>query len=202
MIQPAPIIGISRHRIPTDGDGVTTLVAFGRCPLHCKWCLNPQCHRKPSRSVTPEELLDIVAVDDIYFQATGGGICFGGGEPALRSRFIARFRKIAPQPWHIYIETSLAVATSHMRELLPVIDHWIIDVKDMHPATYLGYTKRPIDALLANLKILADAGLQDRCTLRIPLIPDFNSPQMQLESREALAKMGFNDFDLFNYKIK
>ncbi len=37
----AKIIGISRHRLSTDGDGVTTLVAFHGCPLSCRYCLNP-----------------------------------------------------------------------------------------------------------------------------------------------------------------
>lgn len=36
----ARIIGIARHRLPTDGDGVTTLVAFHGCPLRCRHCLN------------------------------------------------------------------------------------------------------------------------------------------------------------------
>ena len=29
----APLIGIDRHRLATDGDGITTLVAFHECPL-------------------------------------------------------------------------------------------------------------------------------------------------------------------------
>ena len=36
-----PIIGISRHRLGVDGNGVTTLVAFHGCNLQCKYCLNP-----------------------------------------------------------------------------------------------------------------------------------------------------------------
>ena len=36
------VIGIARHRLQTDGQGVSTLVAFHGCPLHCKYCLNPQ----------------------------------------------------------------------------------------------------------------------------------------------------------------
>lgn len=39
-----PILGISRHRLKTDGEGVTTFIAFYGCPLHCKYCINPQCH--------------------------------------------------------------------------------------------------------------------------------------------------------------
>ena len=29
----APLIGIDRHRLATDGDGITTLVAFHECLL-------------------------------------------------------------------------------------------------------------------------------------------------------------------------
>ena len=35
-----PILGVNRHRLLIDGEGVTTLVAFHGCPLHCKYCLN------------------------------------------------------------------------------------------------------------------------------------------------------------------
>ena len=31
----APLIGIDRHRLATDGEGITTLVAFHECPLRC-----------------------------------------------------------------------------------------------------------------------------------------------------------------------
>lgn len=37
----APVIAVSRHRIQTDGQGVTTLVCFHGCPLRCRCCLNP-----------------------------------------------------------------------------------------------------------------------------------------------------------------
>lgn len=37
----AKIIGISRHRLSTDGDGVTTLVAFHGCPHS----LNPKSYK-------------------------------------------------------------------------------------------------------------------------------------------------------------
>ena len=34
-----PVAAISRHRLMTDGDGVTTLVVLHSCPLRCRWCL-------------------------------------------------------------------------------------------------------------------------------------------------------------------
>ena len=68
--------------------------------------------------MTPMQLFTHVRVDDLYFQATGGGITFGGGEPALRSIFISQFRKVIPKQWKINIETSLNVPQEHVERLL------------------------------------------------------------------------------------
>ena len=199
-----PFIGVARHRIPTDGEGVTTLAAFSQCPLQCAYCLNPQgAHPESAVShLTPDELLERVKVDNLYFLATGGGICFGGGEPSLRSEFIAQFHQLMPPEWHLYIETSLAVHTHHIERLAPVIDHWFIDVKDMHPDIYRRYTQHDIAPLLGNLRWLASQGLQGRCTLRLPLIPDYNDETLRAESQQMLTDLGFTHFDLLNYLIK
>lgn len=125
----APIIGVERHRIATDGKGITTLVAFHGCPLRCRYCLNPQCLADGASypAMTPQELYENVSVDNLYFLATGGGVTFGGGEPLLYSEFIHDFCRIVPQEWNICIETSLNVARNHMERLLPHIAHWYID---------------------------------------------------------------------------
>ena len=70
----APIIGIDSHCLTTDGEGVTTLVAFHGCPLYCKYCLNPQ-YLSPDgvlRTIIPSELYSEVEIDDLYFVAIGG----------------------------------------------------------------------------------------------------------------------------------
>ena len=115
-----PLIGICRHRLVTDGQGVTTLVAFHGCPLRCKYCLNAQCLRSDGvwRQLTVQEILDEVMVDDLYFQATNGGITFGGGEPLLRSDEIVDFCKRRPMEWRIYVETSLNVERGTLRRPL------------------------------------------------------------------------------------
>ena len=89
----APFIALCRHRLTTDGGGVTTLAAFHGCPLRCKYCLNRQCWESAHiwRELSVEELVEETMADDLYFQATGGGICFGGGEPLLWSAFIEAF---------------------------------------------------------------------------------------------------------------
>ena len=200
----APITAISRHRIATDGDGVTTLVVLHSCPLRCRWCINPQTWQEGASFtvMTPVQLFARVRMDDLYFQATGGGITFGGGEPALRSRFIDAFRKICPKQWKINIETSMNVPLEHLERLMPVIDEFAIDIKDMDPDIYRGYTGMDNARVISNLRRLADEGLADRCVIRIPLIPEFNTDDDRENSIRQLQGMGFTRFDRFDYIIK
>lgn len=197
----APVSAVSRHRIATDGEGVTTLVVFHSCPLRCLWCLNPQTWREGSTflTMTPQQLLNRVRVDDLYFQATGGGITFGGGEPSLRSTFICAFREIAPQPWKINIETSLNVPQEHVRRLMEVIDEFVIDIKDMNPQIYKAYTGLDNAQVIENLKLLSSEGLAGRCLIRIPLIPQFNTDEDRENSIRVLQNLGFTRFDRFEY---
>lgn len=197
----APIIAINRHRFLVDGDGVTTLVAFHGCPLHCKYCLNPQCHTPEGikEVLLPQQLYDKVKIDDIYFIVTGGGIMFGGGEPLLRSRFIAEFRKICEDKWKIYVETSLNVDKSYIEQLVDVIDYWIIDIKDWNDDIYLRYTGCDNKQVKTNLEYLLSRGCVDKIMVRVPSIPDYNSKSDISYTIYALNKLGINSVDQFDY---
>ena len=201
--QRAKIIGIARHRLLTDGDGVTTLVAFHGCPLRCRHCLNPQSLGDDGsfRDYTPAELYAEVSIDELYFIATNGGVTFGGGEPGLRPQFIREFREICGDAWRISLETSLNVPPANIRALLPAANSLIIDIKDMNPDTYRRYTGLSNALVLENLRMIADAGRQQDCIIRIPLILGFNTHADRENSRKALEALGFTRFDLFKYQI-
>ena len=199
-----PMIGICRHRLVTDGQGVTTLVAFHGCPLRCKYCLNAQCLRADGvwRQMTVEKILDEVAVDDLYFKATNGGITFGGGEPLLRADEIADFCMRRPMEWRIYIETSLNVERRAIETVAPYIDHYYIDVKDMNPDIYRRYTSRDNSRVIENLHWLADHTALEKVTIRLPHIPDYNAQADTAKSRQQLEAMGFRHFDSFEYIVQ
>lgn len=198
------IIGIVRHRLSTDGDGVTTLVAFHGCPLHCRYCLNPQSlvADRNFRSYSPEELYAETRIDELYFLATNGGITFGGGEPCLRPQFIHKFRELCGDGWQINIETSLNVPAVFIESLLPIVNTLIIDIKDMHAEIYRHYTGRNNDLVIDNLKMIARQNRQHNCIIRLPLIPNFNTEADRIASRTALETLGFDRFDLFTYIIR
>ena len=171
----AKIIGISRHRLSTDGDGVTTLVAFHGCPLRCRYCLNPQSLGDSDRfkEYTPQSLYDEVRIDELYFIATNGGVTFGGGEPALRPDFIQRFRELCGPSWGLTLETSLNVPQENIEALLPVVDSWIIDIKDMDADIYRQYTGKDNSRVLSNLRLIAEAGRQKDGKFPLPPQPAY-----------------------------
>ena len=124
----APFIGVNRHRIGVDGEGVTTLAAFHGCPLRCRYCLNPSCLDADARvrKFTPETLYQELLIDDLYFVATGGGVCFGGGEPLLRPEFIRQFHTLCAGRWKITLETSLNVPLKSLQTVAPLVNDFII----------------------------------------------------------------------------
>lgn len=204
-MQSAPIIGLGRHRLSVDGKGVTTLVAFHGCTLHCHYCLNSSCLMPGGvwREVTTEELLEEVRIDNLYFVATGGGITFGGGEPCLRSLFIEEFAGMMPQEWNITIETCLNVERQHVERLLPIVSQWIIDVKDMNREIYKAYTGKSNKRTIDNLRwMLRHEGMAERIILRLPHIPEYNTDEDVKHSRRLLKDMGIKTFDEFNYIVK
>lgn len=200
----AHIIGIARHRIMIDGDGVTTLVAFHGCPLRCRYCINPQSFDNGSMfdEYTPESLYEKVKIDELYFLATGGGVTFGGGEPCLYPEFIMRFREICGLEWKLNLETSLNVPIANVGALLPIVNTFIIDVKDLNPRIYHDYTLHDNSSLINNLRIIAENKRQDDCLIRLPLISGYNTEQNRSESRKLLEDMGFSRFDFFIYQIR
>ncbi len=202
--QRAKIIGIARHRLSTDGDGVTTLVAFHGCPLRCRYCLNPQSLGDGGRfcEYSPEQLYAETRIDELYFLATNGGVTFGGGEPCLRPDFIRHFRELCGESWQINLETSLNVPADNIASLLPVVNTLIIDIKDMNPEIYRNYTGRGNSIVLPNLRLIANSGRQSDCIVRIPLIPGYNTDADRDASRKALEALGFTRFDLFTYQIR
>ena len=200
----APLIGICRHRLTVDGAGVTTLVAFHGCPLRCKYCLNAQCLSPDGvwRTMTSDNIMAQLQRDDLYFRATGGGVCFGGGEPLLRSDMIVELCQQMPAEWAVTIETSLNVPLRHVEAVAPFVRQWIIDIKDMNPEVYRSYTGIDNLRVRQNLTWLADHIDLETILIRLPLIPQHNTSEDVSSSRQILENMGFTHFDEFEYRTE
>ena len=199
--QKAEIMGINRHRMGTDGKGISTLITFYGCPLNCKYCLNPQCKSEstPCTYIEPNDLVNLLMVDDIYFKSTGGGIVFGGGEPLLNAEYIKEVCDLVPLQWKIRIETSLNVKWAKIELLLPYIDQWIIDIKDSNTEIYKNYTGADNLKVYDNVLRLSHKTGKEKLLIRIPKIPNYNTEKDIQESVNLYSNLG--NIDIFNYKI-
>lgn len=199
--QKAEIMGINRHRMGTDGKGISTLITFYGCPLNCKYCLNPQCKSEstPCTYIEPNDLVNLLMVDDIYFKSIGGGIVFGGGEPLLNAEYIKEACDLVPTKWKIRIETSLNVKWDKIELLLPYIDQWIIDIKDSNTEIYKNYTGVENLKVYDNVLRLSHKTGKEKLLIRIPKIPNYNTEKNIQESEKLYSNLG--NIDIFNYKI-
>ncbi len=201
-----PLAFFDRLRMATDGVGVTALVGAYGCPLQCRMCINPQTWqgredgKPPFVRVTPEELYDRVKIDNLYYLATGGGVTFGGGEPLLHMDFLEAFRAVIPQEWRMYAESCLHISSDLIPHAAAVMDHFMIDIKDMNPAIYRDYTTRDNAPVKDNLRTLLSLVGPDRITVRVPHIPGFNTDADVAASIAELRGMGVKLVDEFTYR--
>lgn len=195
------ITGIHRLRMGTDGEGVSTLVAFYGCPLRCKYCINPHCwEENTSRTyMHPQSVIDELIKDDMYVRMTGGGVVFGGGEPLLHTDYILEVLNVLPTGWKCRLETSLNVPWECIEKITDKVNTWYIDIKDYNAEIYEEYTGCDNKQVLENLDRLSGLVSKKKIRIRIPRIPGFNN-EKDIEVSKAYFKK-YGKVEVFDYII-
>jgi pyruvate formate lyase activating enzyme len=73
---------------------------------------------------------------------------------------------------------------------MPAVTAWIVDIKDMNPDIYRAYTGMDNALVKENLRVLAEAGRCGDVTVRVPLIPGYNTEEDCRRSIEELRAIG------------
>ena len=149
---------------------------------------------------TSEQLYDKVRIDNLYFQATGGGLTIGGGEPLLYMPAIEKFASLCPDTWSLWAETALNVNQELVTKASAVFHHFIVDIKTTDAAIYKDYTGRDMTRALDNLLYLKGLIGAESITVRVPVIPGYTDSAKQQKSANYLSSLGFTDIDTFTYR--
>ena len=102
--------------------------------------------------------------------------------------------------WKFNIESSLNIPNVIVEVMEKAVDHWIVDIKDMNPEIYKAYTGKDNDSVIRNLQYLINKNA--KITVRVPIIPGFNTEPDVEKSILARQQMGIKDIERFTYTIK
>jgi len=204
-LEKAVIFNILRYCIH-DGPGIRTTVFFKGCPLACKWCHNPEsleqkpikifypekcikcghCDKCPTGAretigyeITVSKLMEDIRKDRLFYEQSGGGVTFSGGEPLYQAQFLI---KALAQCRDDYINTAVDSSgfcdTALLLEAAKYTDYFLYDIKFFDSEKHQKYCGAPNGIILNNLERLAETKV--KLLIRIPVIPTINDDKTEM----------------------
>ena len=148
----------------------------GECVHRCP----ALAHEQTGWQVTVDEVMGEVIKDLPFYDQSGGGVTFSGGEPFDQPEFLmALLIACRELSIHRSIDTSAYVSSEHLLAAAKLTDLMLCDIKHMDSGEHEKYTGVGNERILDNIRLLAASGCELR--IRLPLIPGVN------DSRDDIA---------------
>jgi pyruvate formate lyase activating enzyme len=206
-----------------DGAGIRTTVFFKGCPLDCWWCHNPEGRvaepesisvkaRRGSdlsrsnkneivgRQVSVEEVMKEIEKDVIFYEQSGGGVTFSGGEPLLQEEFLtALLEKCRAGDIPTSVDTCGYAPWEIFERISDIVDVFLYDLKIMDDELHQKYTGVSNRLILENLETLAKAN--GKLVVRVPLVPGITDTDANLGAIAGFLEPldGVRKIDLLPY---
>lgn len=183
-----------------DGPGIRFVVFFGGCPLRCKYCHNVDMQgEKSGKEYTLDQLLKMIVKNRSYYDASGGGVTFSGGEPTMQMDFLIEIaKKCQAAGIHTTVDTSLFVNTAALEKLIPHVDLFMVSLKHFDEKEHqklIGVSNRLI---LENVRLLSTKKTPLR--LRFVLLPGHTDTNANLKSLIQFCKsVSFEGLEVLPY---
>lgn len=158
----------------------------GQCAQACPGEALVNCGER----YTVNSLMKIIRKDKVYYDRSGGGVTFSGGECLMQSEFVADLAKACrDEGIHTACETALHVSQTSVSALIEHINLFYVDLKHMDPEVHKRWTGADNRRILENIRFLAKE--HPNVIVRIPLIPGVNDDTENLSaSARFIAECG------------
>ncbi len=168
------------HGAPPPGSGLCT--ACGECVEAC-----PAGARElAGRETTVDEVMAEVLRDRIFFQDSGGGVTFSGGEPLAQIRFLRALLEAARvHDVHTAVDTCGFGPRDELLELVPLVDLFLFDVKLVDDTRHRELTGLSTAPILDNLRALTRA--HPSVWIRVPIVPGHTDGEADITAVAELA---------------
>jgi len=169
--------------ISLSGDSVITddalCVVCGDCAKVCQ----AEAREIVGRQVSVVEVMAEVEKDIAFYDESGGGVTFSGGEPLMQPDFLrALLRSCKEKEIHAAVDTSGLAAWETLQNISENVDLFLYDLKLMDDEKHRRLTGVSNDLILSNLRALASQG--SAITVRVPIIPNIN------DDDENISRLG------------
>lgn len=166
------------HAITPEGRHLldrSRCIACGKCAYGCPHtALN-----LIGRRYEPEELVKQLLKDRKFYETSGGGVTFSGGEPMLHPEYLAEVLRLCKEAGlHTAVDTAGCVPFESFQTVLPYADLFLYDIKLWDEEKHKQATGVSNRRILENLRLLTDAG--GTAFIRTPVIPTYNAESEEL----------------------
>jgi pyruvate formate lyase activating enzyme len=153
------------------------------------------------QEITVSEIMAEVEKDVIFYDQSGGGATFSGGEPLMQPDFLlALLNQCRQKKIHTAVDTSCYAEPEIVESVAKKADLFLCDLKHMDNEMHKRFTGVGNDLILENIRLISQAGTS--IIIRMPIIPGFNDDPANIEATgeftESLEGVGRIDILPFN----
>ncbi len=199
-----------KHFSTNDGPGIRLTVFLKGCPLRCTWCHNPEgishhmetCRKvdlldgqqferleEIGHEVSVDGVMKVIEADRVFFEKSGGGVTFSGGEPLMQPQFLlALLKECKKRGIHTAVDTSGFAKLTDFKEIIPYTDLFLFDLKIIDSDLHKFHTG--VDNLLIHQNLYYASVSEVPVRIRVPLIPGITDTVLNIMSiRDVVSGM-------------
>lgn len=171
-------------------------ILCGRCVKECPQDARQICGREAG----VEEIMEEVRKDSLFYETSGGGVTFSGGECMLQIDFLEELlKKCQSEGIHTAVDTAGNVPWSSFERILPYTDVFLYDIKAVTERLHIEGTGVSNRQILENLRRLSTEFSGD-VIIRTPVMEGYNATEQEMEKIGAfLAGTRFRKIELLAY---
>jgi pyruvate formate lyase activating enzyme len=125
------------------------------------------------KRITVVDLVQEIEKDTIFYDESGGGVTFSGGEPFMQPIYLQTLLRICNERRiHTAVETCGYVDSTMLLSTTPYVGLYLYDLKVIDDEKHQSLTGVSNKRILENLRKLSSC--HDHITIRFPVIPGVN----------------------------
>jgi pyruvate formate lyase activating enzyme len=187
------------HHVRPAADAVAVApIACTTCGTCASVCPSGARDLVGYRTTVPA-LLALLERDRIFYDESGGGVTFSGGEPLMQPDFLIEAVEACHDGGiHVAVDTCGLGDTATLLEVAQLTDLFLFDLKLMDEDRHRTYTGASNARILENLQRLASA--HRHVVVRFPLVPGVNDDEGNVRAMGAfLASLRLTRVDVLPY---